>query len=154
MHIFHKGRHPNLELFTNFYFLRLVAFFFVDFRLPWCYHMAMVVQWNTSKERTIIVKQEAFANQLLILRSRTGLTQEEFGKRLNTSKRSISAWENGDGFPRKSFRILLATTFGYPPTTFLLDEELPDGGSEEIAQVDAQSQNLQSAIEQFSRRER
>lgn len=100
------------------------------------------------------MKQEAFANQLLILRSRTGLTQEEFGKRLNTSKRSISAWENGDGFPRKSFRILLATTFGYPPTTFLLDEELPDGGSEEIAQVDAQSQNLQSAIEQFSRRER
>lgn len=96
------------------------------------------------------MKQEAFANQLLVLRSRTGLSQEAFGKRLHTSKRSISAWENGDGFPRKSFRILLATTFGYPATAFLLDEEMPTVSAEEMAQTDAQAPNLQDAIEQFS----
>ena len=95
------------------------------------------------------MKQETFAGQLLILRSRTGLTQEEFGKRLNTSKRSISAWENGDGFPRKSFRILLATTFGYAPTTFLLDEELP-AGSEDGTHSAPSPEDLQNAIEQFS----
>ena len=98
----------------------------------------------------IIVKQEAFANQLLILRSRTGLSQEEFAKRLNTSKRSVSAWENGDGFPRKSFRILLASTFGYPPTTFLLDEELPAGSTDTIESSNLEHENLQNAIEQFS----
>ena len=96
------------------------------------------------------MKQEAFANQLLVLRGRTGLSQDEFAKRLNTSKRSISAWENGTGFPRKSFRILLASTFGYPPTAFLLDEEMPAGSVEEMTQLDAQSPDLQSAIEQFS----
>ena len=96
------------------------------------------------------MKQEAFANQLLILRSRTGLSQEEFAKRLNTSKRSVSAWENGDGFPRKSFRILLATTFGYPPNTFLLDEEIPTGSADVVEQTNMEHENLQNAIEQFS----
>lgn len=95
------------------------------------------------------MKQEAFASQLLILRSRTGLSQTEFGKRLHTSKRSISAWENGDGFPRKSFRILLATTFGYPPTTFLLDDELPDN-MDQMEQTEQEPENLKDAIALFS----
>ena len=98
------------------------------------------------------MEREAFANQLLVLRSRIGLSQQEFAKRLKISKRSISAWENGEGFPRKSFRILLATTFGYPATTFLLEDELPSGGLGDFAQGGTENENIKTAIEQFSAR--
>ena len=100
------------------------------------------------------MKKEDFAEQLLILRSRTGCSQEEFGNRLNTSKRSISAWENGDGFPRKSFRILLANTFGYPVTTFLLDEEMPKINAQGGNVLDEQTPQHLEAIEQFSMKHR
>lgn len=97
------------------------------------------------------MQKEDFAEELVTLRSSTGLSQEDFGKKLGTSKRSISSWENGDGFPRKSFRILLATTFGLPATRFLLEDELPTGCTDTSGNIydELQSPELRNAIQNF-----
>ncbi len=64
-----------------------------------------------------------FAQKVIILRGALGLTQEEFAAKMNVSKRSVSAWENGDVVPKKTVRINMAVICGMPVSEFLLEEE-------------------------------
>lgn len=68
-----------------------------------------------------------FAEKILMIRGASGLTQEEFARFVGVSKRSISAWENGDVIPKKTVRIKIAVLCGFSVNEFLLEEEILKG---------------------------
>ena len=73
------------------------------------------------------MKKEEFAQRIIMLRGAMGLTQEAFAEKVGVSKRSISAWENGDIIPKKTARIKTAVSCGLPVNELLLDEEMAAG---------------------------
>ena len=70
------------------------------------------------------MQKHEFAGKLIYLRSYKDINQEELANRLKVSKRSVSAWETGEAFPRRTMRLKMAAAFDLSPDTFLLDEEL------------------------------
>ena len=70
-----------------------------------------------------LVNKNEFAQKIIMLRGALGLTQEEFAEKVNVSKRSVSAWENGELIPKKTVRINIAVMHNIDVNEFLLDEE-------------------------------
>lgn len=52
-----------------------------------------------------------FGNKLLRLRKEKGMSQEALSEKLNTSRQSISKWENGQGFPETEKLLLIGNIF-------------------------------------------
>lgn len=75
------------------------------------------------------MQKNEFPQKVLMLRGALGLTQEDFAAKIKVSKRSVSAWENGGLFPKKTVRINMAVICGFPVTEFLLDEEKIQGSA-------------------------
>ena len=69
------------------------------------------------------MNKNEFAQKIIMLRGALGLTQEEFAEKVNVSKRSVSAWENGELIPKKTVRINIAVMHNIDVNEFLLDEE-------------------------------
>lgn len=77
------------------------------------------------------MKSSEFPGELILHRSKHGLTQKELADRLDVSTRSVNAWEAGKSKPQKAMRIRLAHEFGLKSNYFLDMDELPGGGVEE-----------------------
>ena len=67
--------------------------------------------------------------EIIVLRAREGWTQQQLAEKLNTTQRTVVAWEAGESVPRKTMKVKMAQLFGLPETYFLeLDKE--DNNSE------------------------
>lgn len=65
------------------------------------------------------MKATTLAQEVLILRSERGWTQQELANRIGTTQRTVAAWESGDSIPRKAMRVRIAKAFGLPENHFL-----------------------------------
>lgn len=70
------------------------------------------------------MQKSEFPQKVMVLRGALGLTQEAFAKKIDVSKRSVSAWETGELIPKKTVRIKMAVICGLPVSEFLFDDEL------------------------------
>lgn len=55
-----------------------------------------------------------FVNQLKVLRSRLGLTQEEVAEKVGVSRQAVAKWEKGESLPDIESCIRLADLYGVP----------------------------------------
>ncbi len=60
--------------------------------------------------------------EIIILRGSKGWTQQELAEKLQTTPRTIGAWESGASIPRNAMKVKIAEVFGLPKDYFLLDE--------------------------------
>lgn len=66
-------------------------------------------------------------SKIVVLRAETGLTQQQLAEQLDTSQRTVAAWEAGDSIPRKTMQVKIAQLFGLPNDYFFdLDLDLDD----------------------------
>lgn len=71
-----------------------------------------------------------FADKLIELRKRAGMTQEELADKMNVSRQSIAKWEGAQSVPELSKILRLSQIFGVSTDYLLKDElELPDSVS-------------------------
>lgn len=66
------------------------------------------------------------AQEIIILRSSKGWTQQQLADELKTTQRTVAAWESGSSLPRNKMRVLLAKVFSLPENYFLADGEEED----------------------------
>lgn len=59
------------------------------------------------------------SDELVILRARNSMTQQQLADKLGTSQRTVAAWESGDSIPRKAMQVKIALLFGLPENYFL-----------------------------------
>lgn len=52
-----------------------------------------------------------FSDQIKSLRAKTGLTQEEFARKINVTRQAVSNWENDKNLPDIETLINISTTF-------------------------------------------
>lgn len=73
------------------------------------------------------MSEKTIAQEILILRSQRGWSQQELADRIRTTQRTVAAWEAGTSIPRKAMRVRIAGAFGLPDNYFLLgaEEEKP-----------------------------
>lgn len=72
-----------------------------------------------------------FVNQLKVMRSRLGLTQEVVAEKVGVSRQAVAKWEKGDTLPDIESCIKLADLFGVPLDMLvrgLKDEEMNADG--------------------------
>ena len=62
------------------------------------------------------------AQEIIILRSSKGWTQQQLADCLKTTQRTVAAWESGDSIPRNKMKVLLAKAFDLPEHYFLTEE--------------------------------
>mgnify|MGYP002671693978 FL=1 len=67
-------------------------------------------------------------SRIVVLRAEAGLTQQQLAKQLDTSQRTVAAWEAGDSVPRKTMQVKIAQIFGLPKDYFF-DLDSDDAGS-------------------------
>ena len=68
-----------------------------------------------------------FADKLIDLRKRSGLSQEELAEKMNVSRQSVSKWEGAQSVPDINKMIALSEIFGVSTDYLLKDEiEAPD----------------------------
>ena len=70
-------------------------------------------------------------NQLKLMRSRKGMTQEEVAEQVGVSRQAVAKWEKGDTLPDIESCIKLADLFGVPLDMLvrgLKDEEMNADG--------------------------
>ncbi|EEI20831.1 HTH-type transcriptional activator BcrR [Lentilactobacillus hilgardii] len=63
-----------------------------------------------------------FSDKVKVCRNKMGLTQEELSVKLNVSRKTVSAWENGRSYPDIQMLILLSNFFEISIDAFLRDE--------------------------------
>ena len=63
-----------------------------------------------------------FNDRLLDLRKWRGLSQDELGEHLNTSRQTISKWENGISYP-DFYSLILLSDFFYVSLDVLMKSE-------------------------------
>ena len=63
-------------------------------------------------------EEKSIAQEIIILRSERGWTQQELANRIQTTQRTVAAWEVGDSIPRKAMRVRLAQVFDLPEEYF------------------------------------
>ena len=57
-------------------------------------------------------------SRIVVLRAEAGLTQQQLAERLDTSQRTVAAWEAGDSIPRKTMQVKISQLFGLPNDYF------------------------------------
>ena len=57
-------------------------------------------------------------SRIVVLRAEAGLTQHQLAEQLETSQRTVAAWEAGDSVPRKTMQVKIAQLFGLPNDYF------------------------------------
>lgn len=75
---------------------------------------------NTFAEKSIIMK---LSEKIKSLRKGAGLSQEEFGARLNVSRQAITKWESGEGLPDIGNLLLLSRMFKISIDDLLSEEK-------------------------------
>lgn len=63
-----------------------------------------------------------FSDKVKVCRNKMGLTQEELSVKLNVSRKTVSAWENGRSYPDIQMLILLSNFFEISIDAFVRDE--------------------------------
>lgn len=58
------------------------------------------------------------SQELVILRARESLTQQQLADKLETTQRTVAAWESGASVPRKTMQVRIAKVFGLPENYF------------------------------------
>ena len=70
-------------------------------------------------------------NQLKLMRSRKGMTQEEVAEQVGVSRQAVAKWEKGDTLPDVESCVKLADLYGVPLDMLIRglkeDETMPDG---------------------------
>lgn len=66
-----------------------------------------------------------FADKLIKLRKKSGMSQEEFAEKMNVSRQSVSKWESAQSVPDLEHILKIADMFGVT-TDYLLKDELED----------------------------
>lgn len=56
--------------------------------------------------------------EIVILRASVGWTQKQLADKLETTQRTVAAWESGEAVPRKTMQVKIAQTFGLPGNYF------------------------------------
>lgn len=93
------------------------------------------------------MQKSEFPQKVMVLRGALGLTQEAFAKKIDVSKRSVSAWETGELIPKKTVRIKMAVICGLSATEFLFDDEIV----QKTTEVKQPQTNQYSFIEHLSK---
>lgn len=57
--------------------------------------------------------------EIIVLRAQKGWTQQKLAESLNTSQRTVAAWESGSSIPRKAMAVRIAQVFELPNDYFL-----------------------------------
>ena len=68
-------------------------------------------------------------SRIVVLRAEAGLTQHQLAEQLETSQRTVAAWEAGDSVPRKTMQEKIAQLFGLP-NDYFFDLNPDDKGSD------------------------
>lgn len=58
------------------------------------------------------------SQELVILRARESWTQQQLADKLDTTQRTVAAWESGASIPRKTMQVRIARVFGLPENYF------------------------------------
>lgn len=58
------------------------------------------------------------SQELVILRARKSWTQQQLADKLDTTQRTVAAWEAGASVPRKTMQVRIAKVFGLPENYF------------------------------------
>lgn len=58
------------------------------------------------------------SQELVILRARESLTQQQLADKLDTTQRTVAAWESGASVPRKTMQVRIAKVFGLQENYF------------------------------------
>ena len=62
------------------------------------------------------------AKEIVLLRAKKGWTQKEMAEELETSQRSVAAWESGESVPRNAMLVKIANLFDLKDDYFFQDE--------------------------------
>lgn len=80
-----------------------------------------------------------FNEKLMMLRKKSGLSQEELGAQLQVSRQTISKWELGESYPDFQKLILLSDYF-----QLTLDELIKDVDIQAVREANLNAQKLNS----------
>lgn len=75
------------------------------------------------KKRRDDMNAKTIGNNILSLRKKRGITQVELAQKLNISDKTVSKWENGQGYPDIAMLPALASIFGVTIDFLLLGEK-------------------------------
>lgn len=81
-----------------------------------------------------------FADKLIILRKKNGLSQEELADRLNVSRQAISRWELGSTMPDAPNLLQLSTLFNVSTDYLLHDDYESDNDIPSVKETNKQMQ--------------
>jgi DNA-binding transcriptional regulator YiaG len=74
--------------------------------------MAAQAKRKRSRARVYIQHRRVVRDRVRVLRLASGLTQKEFGRKLNVSRRAVQFWESGEAVPREEVRFQMEALFG------------------------------------------
>ena len=63
-------------------------------------------------------KIKDIGQEIVILRASVGWTQQQLAEKLETSQRTVVAWETGESIPRKTMQVKIAQIFDLPGNYF------------------------------------
>ena len=64
-------------------------------------------------------KIKDIGQEIIILRAGAGWTQQQLAEKMETTQRTVAAWESGESVPRNTMKVKLAQVFGRPSDYFL-----------------------------------
>lgn len=85
-----------------------------------------------------------FADKLIRLRKKSGMSQEEFAEKMNVSRQAVSKWEGAQSVPDLERILTIADMFGVT-TDYLLKDDIED---EEFSSVDYSEKTRKITLEQ------
>lgn len=93
------------------------------------------------------------AQELVILRARESLTQQQLADKLDTTQRTVAAWESGASIPRKTMQVRIAKVFGLPENYFFDTKEDDLKDSLNNLEILSEKLGISYGLEQFSAEE-
>ena len=78
----------------------------------------------------------SFAEKILSLRTRSGLSQEALADRLMVSRQAVSKWESGVTLPETDKLVVLSNMFGGSLDYLLKDDPAPKGNRQSSENLD------------------
>ena len=85
-----------------------------------------------------------FADKLIRLRKKSGMSQEEFAEKMNVSRQAVSKWESAQSIPDLERILKIADMFGVT-TDYLLKDDIED---EEFSGIDYSEKTRKVTLEQ------